>query len=57
LRDDVPFAVRLRSLLKTALRRDRLRCKAVEDVPVWTDDGAGRSRNLDDPGAVKDKDV
>jgi hypothetical protein len=33
LEDTVPLAVRLRALLKTALRRDRLRCVAVSGLP------------------------
>jgi hypothetical protein len=35
LRDEVAFAVRLRALLKYALRGCRLRCKNLEDVPPW----------------------
>jgi hypothetical protein len=30
--DGIPAAVRLRATLRTALRRDRLRCEAVEEV-------------------------
>jgi hypothetical protein len=55
LRDDVDFSIRLRSLLKYALRSCRLRCRAVEDVPAWKDDGAGRSPVLSDPGANEDQ--
>ena len=35
LPDDVPFAVRLRSALKFALRGCRLRCLRVIDVPAF----------------------
>jgi hypothetical protein len=31
---DVPVAIRLRQLLKTALRRDRLKCVRVEGLPT-----------------------
>jgi hypothetical protein len=34
LADDVPVPVRLRRLLKTALRQLRLKCTKVEDVPA-----------------------
>ena len=33
LPDDLPVAVRLRAALKTLLRRDKLRCLKVTDVP------------------------
>jgi hypothetical protein len=49
LRSDVPFAVRLRHLLKRALRDWQLRCVPVEDVPAWTD-AAGRSPATSNPG-------
>jgi hypothetical protein len=52
LRDDVDFAIRLRSLLKFALRCCRLRCRAVEDVPAWKDDRTERSARISDPGAI-----
>jgi hypothetical protein len=39
---DPPPEVRLRALLKTALRRDRLRCvEAREENPVEEEDGDG----------------
>jgi hypothetical protein len=50
LRSDVAFAVRLRHLLKRALRDWQLRCVRVEDVPAWKDDPAGRSPAPSDPG-------
>jgi hypothetical protein len=31
--EDVPVGVRVRQLLRTALRRDRLRCVRVEGLP------------------------
>lgn len=31
--EEVPVAVRVRRLLRTALRRDRLRCLKVEGLP------------------------
>jgi hypothetical protein len=31
--EDVPVGVRVRQLIKTALRRDRLRCVRVEGLP------------------------
>lgn len=34
LPDTVPVAVRLRALLKTALRRDRLRCVGLSGAPA-----------------------
>jgi hypothetical protein len=34
LPDDVPFAVRLRALLKFALRSCRLRCVGLKDLPA-----------------------
>jgi hypothetical protein len=34
LPDSVPFAIRLRQLLKHALRSCRLRCLGVKDLPV-----------------------
>ena len=37
LPDDVPVAVRVRALLKTALRRDRLRCVSLAQPPAATD--------------------
>jgi hypothetical protein len=52
LRDDVAFAIRLRSLLKYALRSCRLRCRVVEDVPPWKDDAAGRSPAIREAGAI-----
>jgi hypothetical protein len=36
LPDDVPVAVRIRALLKTALRRDRLRCVSLKEPPAAT---------------------
>jgi hypothetical protein len=40
LADDVPPATRLRALLKTALRRDRLRCVAAVQLPDGPPPGA-----------------
>jgi hypothetical protein len=52
---DSPFAVRLRHLLKTALRGCRLRCVRVEDVPaVRLADEADSPANAK-PGALPDK--
>jgi hypothetical protein len=42
---DAPVDVRLRNLLKTALRRDRLRCVRVEEVAA--DPGKARERAAD----------
>jgi hypothetical protein len=44
LPDTVPVAVRLRSLLKYALRSCRFRCLAIQDVAGDAQAGAGRDR-------------
>jgi hypothetical protein len=44
LADERPLAVRLRQLLKTALRRDRLKCLSVEGVVLDHQQDKGEER-------------
>jgi hypothetical protein len=44
LPDDVPFAVRLRAVLKYARRSCRLRCLAVKDIPAFRETDQDRDR-------------
>jgi hypothetical protein len=53
LRDTVPFAIRLRAVLKYALRAARLKAVRLESVPAWKEDAAGRSPATSDPGRGK----
>jgi hypothetical protein len=53
LEDTVPVAVRVRALLKTALRRDRLRCVTISGVPpepAATRQPAPETRSADGAG-------
>jgi hypothetical protein len=50
LADDVPVAIRLRQLLKHALRALRLRCVCVEDVDSPKAGAAGQSGTGENSG-------